>query len=47
MLSPTVIEDRNKEIGKTIMVSRAVKNEDVVNIFKFFLSNQITSLEIA
>lgn len=44
MVPPDVIDERYMEIGKIIAVIRAVTNEKVVNIFKFLLSNQITSL---
>ncbi|WP_335515929.1 sodium:proton antiporter [Neobacillus drentensis] len=35
-----VLDDIYKDVGKTIIVARAVKNENFVNTFRFFLSKK-------
>ncbi|WP_176527686.1 sodium:proton antiporter [Bacillus sp. AFS023182] len=43
-LSSEVIDEMNREVGITIIVVSAVKNEILVNTFRFFLSKKFTSL---
>jgi hypothetical protein len=45
-LSLDVSDEIYKDVGKIIIVARAVKNDNFVNTFRFFLSSKNTSLQI-